>query len=228
MHSKSPGRWSTTNRRRREKKRARKDWREKNESERMGVCVCVIETPFGSRCIKWFDSQREVPFPSSVEVFSLFQFRTIMLTHTVWPISQQWDSCEAADGETHRVKATKRRTRKKRKVRQSERDTAVVFHSRVDESKLILEVIAGHTLASSSPFLSPFGFSPLPLHLHLISVSSNDFLLSFCAPSRLNDVVMMHHTEIQTPTNPHLLIVFLFRPWEAWISTSCFNMKFWN
>lgn len=110
MHSKSPGRWSTTNRRRREKKKSeRQDWREKNgrESGRMSVCVCVflplIETPFWNRCIKWFDSQREVPFPSSDKVFSLFQFRTIMLTHTVWPISQQWDSCEGTDGEMHKV-----------------------------------------------------------------------------------------------------------------------------
>lgn len=86
----------------------------------IGVCPCV-RNPSNAIRNPWLDSQRGVPFPLSVEVevFSLSQFPTIMLTHTVWPISQEWDSRE-----THTCSLTHRKcqkTKKDRKLRQRER-----------------------------------------------------------------------------------------------------------
>lgn len=110
MHLKSPGRWSTTNRRRggeRGRARARE-----NDSASVCVCVCWREP----RCCRSAATEPgglilrgRYPSPHQGKCFFLLQFGTIRLTHTVRPISRRWDSCEGMDGATHRDRVTKER-----------------------------------------------------------------------------------------------------------------------
>lgn len=60
--------------------------RSKNKKERKKFQQCYLD----GVSIKWLIHRGRYLLPSSV--FSLFRFRTLMLT--VRPISQQWDFCE--------------------------------------------------------------------------------------------------------------------------------------
>lgn len=69
-------------------------------------------------------------------------------------------------------------------------------------------------------------FFPPVLSLHPVAIRSNGFLLPFC--THLNDAVMMHHTENQTPTTPTPFVDCFFRFQTTGARRFALQLRTWN